>query len=529
MISQILNVSSNKVVDNIKDEFGRIVYEAWKKLPISGLFPLTLNKCKGVDLVDYKIYGDSVQAENMFKKEKFSKIEDFTETGSSGYKYKYITGLKPNTAYRVTINRLNNTIVNSVKTVMVISGSIFSVGGGQYTAISHYGISAEDNGSPFTTDSKGRLTCGAGFSGTYALTQEKLDQIWANTEVIITEEGTQITPTPDAPIEIKCVGEYDEATGKYKIPVKVSGKNIINVPDVTKEGIGATNALWGLLYPNTRAGKYTFSADIKVEGYQGTGSALLAYGYQTEGDTNNTYGNVLVYSNYKGEGRYSVSFTANKKLTFFYVFISGSCKAGTVTVKNSMLAVDNEDIIYEKYVEPVTTNIYLDKPLRKTDDVVDYIDYETQTVNSQIDEITFNGTEEWKTNTNLSGVRRFYTPILNAGSGWNNNRIQNQCKCSHFDTSKSLGQGNSQLLKNLAVIYDNNAWFYTDPTMFPDLDTWKTWLASNNIKLQYKKSTKATTKINLPNIPTHKGTTILEVDTTIQPSNAEVKYMGKPN
>ena len=33
--------------------------------------------------------------------------------------------------------------------------------------------------------------------------------------------------------------------------------------------------------------------------------------------------------------------------------------------------------------------------------------------------------------------------------------------------------------------------------------------------------------IELPNIPTLKGTTILEVDTTIQPSNIEVVYKGK--
>lgn len=33
--------------------------------------------------------------------------------------------------------------------------------------------------------------------------------------------------------------------------------------------------------------------------------------------------------------------------------------------------------------------------------------------------------------------------------------------------------------------------------------------------------------IELPNIPTHRGTTIIEVDTTILPSNMEVVYKGK--
>ena len=37
------------------------VYESWKNLIASGVPPLTLTNCKGVDLVDYKIYGESVQ------------------------------------------------------------------------------------------------------------------------------------------------------------------------------------------------------------------------------------------------------------------------------------------------------------------------------------------------------------------------------------------------------------------------------------------------------------------------------------
>ncbi|MBO5725586.1 MAG: hypothetical protein J6S00_00815, partial [Clostridia bacterium] len=36
------------------------------------------------------------------------------------------------------------------------------------------------------------------------------------------------TPTPDTPIEVESVGEYDETTGKYKIPIisSASGETI---------------------------------------------------------------------------------------------------------------------------------------------------------------------------------------------------------------------------------------------------------------------------------------------------------------
>lgn len=43
-----------------------------------------------------------------------------------------------------------------------------------------------------------------------------------------TQDGT---PTPDAPVEIVNAGRLNEDTGKYEIDVKVTGKNIVNIPD----------------------------------------------------------------------------------------------------------------------------------------------------------------------------------------------------------------------------------------------------------------------------------------------------------
>lgn len=43
-----------------------------------------------------------------------------------------------------------------------------------------------------------------------------------------TQDGT---PTPDAPVEIVNAGRLNEDTGKYEVDVKVTGKNIVNIPD----------------------------------------------------------------------------------------------------------------------------------------------------------------------------------------------------------------------------------------------------------------------------------------------------------
>lgn len=52
-----------------------------------------------------------------------------------------------------------------------------------------------------------------------------------------TQDGT---PTPDAPVEIVNAGRLNEDTGKYEIDVKVTGKNIVNIPDISADTPGGT-------------------------------------------------------------------------------------------------------------------------------------------------------------------------------------------------------------------------------------------------------------------------------------------------
>jgi hypothetical protein len=68
--------------------------------------------------------------------------------------------------------------------------------------------------------------------------------------------------------------------------------------------------------------------------------------------------------------------------------------------------------------------------------------------------------------------------------------------------------------------------FY-DSVYANSLETFKTFLDNNELKLYYGLATSITEDITLPNIPLNKGTNIIEVDTSILPSNMEVKYIGK--
>lgn len=52
-----------------------------------------------------------------------------------------------------------------------------------------------------------------------------------------TQDGT---PTPDAPVEIVNAGRLNSDTGKYEVDVKVTGKNIVNIPDISADTPGGT-------------------------------------------------------------------------------------------------------------------------------------------------------------------------------------------------------------------------------------------------------------------------------------------------
>ena len=84
-------------------------------------------------------------------------------------------------------------------------------------------------------------------------------------------------------------------------------------------------------------------------------------------------------------------------------------------------------------------------------------------------------------------------------------------------------------------------WFQDNPTYprlyiaddrFADVDSFREYLSNlieegNPINLSYVLNTPIHESVNLPTLPTVKGTTVIEVDTPVQPSNMMVQYLGK--
>lgn len=605
-------------------------------------------------IIDMKLTGKYKFAKNMFDKDKFSKVSDFPYVGSTYYNYAYIGGLKPNTEYNVLIQRRNATDVTTAQTVVLLSGSTFSAGGGKYTVISHYTATSVGNTS-YTTDSEGRLTIGIYNSGQYITTDEKLASIWQNTDVFIVESGVDPIPNPDNPIQMTGVGErtknlvdlsgeiinsysttlirendviiakstganqfqnakiqtneipagttvtlsgdwvatstntgrimfayYDTSSKEtksiaivnnsgesvnaiipdktsetqvmcvilysnlqgtaisgdtityskiqieegntkteyepygYKMPIKIRGKNIVNRADETQYGKGATSP-YTRSYPNTRAGTYTFSSQIRVKDYTGSGH-LLSYGFNVD-NGKTQYGTFIGKVGYDEHSddenyRYSFSFTAGGTVTFFYVYIHGGCTGGEVTLINQMLTIDDTDLTYETYIEPVTTNIYLNEPLRKVGDYADYIDYKNKKVIRNVKELRLTSSIGWTYSTS-GGVPYNYCTITDIAKGVEDELFM----CNTYQIMPK----NSHHIDNRICYRLNFNGFLVADSDYTSSESFGKMLDESNVVVTYPiNSTEET--IDIPEISTFDGTTALETDTTIQPSKINVKY-----
>ena len=172
-------------------------------------------------------------------------------------------------------------------------------------------------------------------------------------------------PTIDTPIEVESVGDYDEATGKYKIPVIVS-KDIFKT--VTLEQGGMYDSGGNLTESTTRVRTNLFPLEA------GT------YTFKMNWNTNKSFVKGIHIFNYETEKWEKYTAYASQNVTFT---LSEKAKIRIVFNKTTNDKITPEDVLASNPVlqkgetieEDQITNIYLDEPLRKIWDYADYIDF----------------------------------------------------------------------------------------------------------------------------------------------------------
>lgn len=198
------------------------------------------------------------------------------------------------------------------------------------------------------------------------------------------------TPTPETPVEVESVGEYDETTGKYKIPIKVSGKNLLS----PQKWVSGQHLDGIIAYPNvnyiTSIGENYIEANFAA--WRGVASEKFEYAkVNTVGfkiNKNQVVDDYIIYyiglQGYDVDGKKTVfkqlsrSVVADKEYVFkknngnFVLGLSTTSVRLCILSRSQAItglrvydfySTNDAETGYEPYHEPITTNIYLDEPL----------------------------------------------------------------------------------------------------------------------------------------------------------------------
>ena len=355
------------------------------------------------------------------------------------------------------------------------------------------------------------------------------------------EEGSSATeyeeygamPSPEFPSEINNTGDLItkdncasygndacDNIGKYVLQVKATGKNIL---DISKLEAGAYST--GLTQSSNtfsfkRTGtKNTSSIFTKIKLEAGT---YTISGNLTQSDgKNGGYGvydlekqEYLVNRSSSGIGTSTFTVPESKIYSLGFFCNYNSVEGTQVTYSNIQLEYGSSATTYELYRE-AATNIYLDEPLRKVGDYVDYIDYSNGKIVRNTNLKTFNGNEEWYQfgpNVALAKWDDGKTPSHgdNVITGIYSNLFREN------KNAQTSANDNTFLTHNIL----NVDWIVINRNI--NVSDFKTLLANKNATFIYPLATPIEESISLPQIKTVEGTNYITVNNSTSASNLKI-------
>lgn len=443
-VSEIKNVLNNKIIDTIQDELGNIIYSSWKTLDLSGIPPLKLYKNSGRNLIDYKIYGNSLQGGLPLAYTKLSYIESVGQTSSSTYGRQYInTNYVPSVSgYKVQIGVYSSS--TNTNTGCFIYGSYDSTDGYKpslyvYAQTRKLGVyynqsSNKNTNITYDTDTDYDITVttsGAtvtydinGSTGTITTAYNPVDNnvpitlftsYVGNTYILknrvkyckIYDENDKLVRDliPCFKKSDNTVGMYDLANevfyaqqgagtfnmGTKTVPTPETPLEVQSVGTKTKNMLDVPQSYTFTSYPNLINNVDQFELNVSYK---------LIWTSTVKGSTNelaiNLGGDVGWVRTLSASGG-SKTFTYTTLPTAIYLYANGanaSQSAGiTSTINGMMIIKASESTDYEPYGYKIpvtatggtpsttkTSTIYLDKPLMKLGDATDYIDYKNNKI-----------------------------------------------------------------------------------------------------------------------------------------------------
>jgi hypothetical protein len=311
------------------------------------------------------------------------------------------------------------------------------------------------------------------------------------------------TPTPDNPIEVESVGVKS-----------------VNLFDVSTYPLTVGCCIWGTTgeASNPSYPMYACTLDyVPCTDLQGktitinhTSGNSVGMGFY---DENKTFISGIGYKNATSK-TITVPDTA-----FYYRFSVDANYIDEIQVQLGSTATPYEP--YGKYKIPllikgdneiITHKIFLDEPLRKIGDYADYVDFKENKVVRNTSEKVFDGSEDWIFGTTKEITQVFYYVI-------------NLYNPAHFISNRFVSGLDGDVEK--IILLGDKVYLAIKKTTASDVDTFKTWLSENNVDVIYSLAEPTEESINLDLPKLTAKTTIIEVDTSLAPSNAYGKYIKR--
>ena len=363
------------------------------------------------------------------------------------------------------------------------------------------------------------------------------DGIWIDENSIQLEEGTT-------------VADY-ESYG-YKIPVKVSGKNLLNINRATSNSftLDETKYINGGAASNLNC--YPKRVDISIsngkisvnskDGGYGAGYILkvnpntnYTLSFETNKISSGSYVGLNLISTNNELGKYvavsskKYTITTQNDTKYLYIVFRFPPADGEVEYSNIQLEKGDTVTDYTVYQSPVITNIYLKEPLRKVAEYADYIDFKNKKVVRNVTKQTYNGSENWS-DSGASLPENYTQYVLK-----NDNILPSSYNNIYIKPIVNRLEGLSNRYwknRNQERWYTNRAFYNIRPVILKSrlsedtVNGFKQWLNANPITALYPLATPTEETISLPYISTLNGTTIISVvgENGVEASNILVEY-----
>lgn len=266
-------------------------------------------------------------------------------------------------------------------------------------------------------------------------------------------------PAPDNPQEIKSAGKWNEGTQKYEVDVKVTGKNLLDIKDITSE-----TPQWLEIPCLIKNNIYIKSNNSTVLVENNQARLIVCF---KDGTSRAMYDNSMTNG---------LPFKANSENPITTIKVRGThIKSGVYS--GIQVEYGNEPTPYEPYTEQ-SVQIALDEPLRGIGEYKDVLTKDG--VARKIKRIVFDGSkdEKWDIAIERENVINFVSTQFSDAIKINEHQRSMIDKLKWVSGVWNRDEVGQDMFAGILRIN-------MPKTLTPDLQTFRTWLSQNPLTVDY--------------------------------------------